>query len=198
MRKDGQEFPLELSVATWQSGQGTFYGGIIRDITKRKQAEEALRKAHVELEARVQERTTELSRANTELRQEVNAHQQAETQKQRLLHDLGERVKELTVLHRMARLLQTEQKTGLELLQEIAGVLPAAWRYPEVAAARVMFDGAEYRTFLLSGGNCARFSQRATANTERLKLCTWRRGRTKWKVRFWPKREVSSTLLLKC
>jgi len=163
LRKDGQEFPLELSVATWQSGQGTFYGGIIRDITKRKQAEEALRKAHVELEARVQERTTELSRANTELRQEVNAHQQAETQKQRLLHDLGERVKELTVLHRMARLLQTEQKTGLELLQEIAGVLPAAWRYPEVAAARVMFDGAEYTTPNFSSTRwklCAPFTTR--------------------------------------
>jgi PAS domain S-box-containing protein len=146
LRKDGQEFPLELSVATWQSRQDTFYGGIIRDITKRKQAEEALRKAHAELEARVQERTTELSRVNTELRHEINAHQQAEKQKQRLLQDLGERVKELTVLHRMARLLQNEQKTGLELLQEIAGILPAAWRYPEVAAARVMFDGAEYTT----------------------------------------------------
>ena len=146
LRKDGQEFPLELSGATWQSGQGTFYGGIIRDITRRKQAEEALRKAHAELETRVQERTEELSRTNAELKQEINAHQQAEKQKQRLLQDLAERVKELTVLHRTARLLQNEQKTGMELLQEIAGILPPAWQYPEVAAARVMFDGAEYTT----------------------------------------------------
>ncbi|MCI0557397.1 MAG: PAS domain S-box protein, partial [Nitrososphaera sp.] len=42
LRKDGTEFPLELSIATWEIGKETFYSGIIRDITQRKQAEEAL------------------------------------------------------------------------------------------------------------------------------------------------------------
>jgi PAS domain S-box-containing protein len=44
VRKDGQEFPLELSLATWQAGAGRFYTGIVRDITARKQAEAALRR----------------------------------------------------------------------------------------------------------------------------------------------------------
>ena len=43
LRKDGVEFPLELSLATWETQKGMFYGGIIRDITERKRAEEALR-----------------------------------------------------------------------------------------------------------------------------------------------------------
>ena len=42
-RKDGTEFPLELSLSTWETTEGRFYTGIIRDITERKKAEEAMR-----------------------------------------------------------------------------------------------------------------------------------------------------------
>ncbi|MES4786859.1 MAG: hypothetical protein C4294_14715, partial [Nitrospiraceae bacterium] len=42
LRKDGSEFPLELSLATWRTPEGLFYGGIIRDITERKRIEAAL------------------------------------------------------------------------------------------------------------------------------------------------------------
>src|SRR5216684_2987540 len=63
LRKDGTIFPFELSLATWRTAQGTFFTGIFRDITDRRQASEALRKAHDELEMKVQERTTELAAA---------------------------------------------------------------------------------------------------------------------------------------
>ena len=42
-RKDGTEFPLELSLASWKVGGDTFFAGILRDITDRKRAEELLR-----------------------------------------------------------------------------------------------------------------------------------------------------------
>jgi len=45
MRKDGSEFPLELSLARWQSGADWFVTGIISDISERKQAEAALQAA---------------------------------------------------------------------------------------------------------------------------------------------------------
>ncbi len=273
LRKDGNEFPLELSLATWQTTEGPFYSGIIRDRTRRKQAEEMLQEAYADLEKRVEERTTALSQANLELRDEIRAREQAERrlreseehfrrafehapigmalldlngvrlrvnralcrilgyseeellthtfqstthpddltedlkqmdqllagafpsfqrerryihklghaiwtlrsvslvrdvhgkplhfitqvediterkkmeeERQRLVHDLGERVKELTALHQTARLLQDDHKTTSQLLQGIADILPPAWQYPDVAAARVLFDGAEYKT----------------------------------------------------
>jgi hypothetical protein len=37
--KDGSEFPVELSLSNWKSGDHTFYAGIIRDISERKQQE---------------------------------------------------------------------------------------------------------------------------------------------------------------
>lgn len=42
LRKDGTEFPLEVSLGAWSSQAGIFFSGIIRDITERKQAEETL------------------------------------------------------------------------------------------------------------------------------------------------------------
>ncbi|HET6674301.1 MAG TPA: PAS domain S-box protein [Nitrospiraceae bacterium] len=42
LRKDGTEFPLELSLATWKTGGQWLYSGIIRDITERRRAEDAL------------------------------------------------------------------------------------------------------------------------------------------------------------
>jgi PAS domain S-box-containing protein len=48
-----------------------------RDITERRQAEEALRHAYEELEKRVEARTAELAEANAQLRQEVTERQRA-------------------------------------------------------------------------------------------------------------------------
>lgn len=41
LRKDGTEFPLELSLAVWKTTEHMCFGGIIRDITERKRAETA-------------------------------------------------------------------------------------------------------------------------------------------------------------
>ena len=59
-------------------------------------------------------------------------------------HDLTERVKELTALHGTARLLQATQRPVEGLMRELAGFLPAAWQYPEIAGARVRLLGGEY------------------------------------------------------
>jgi PAS domain S-box-containing protein len=47
--RDGREFPIELSLATWEVEGERFYSGIIRDITERKVAEHALHLANKSL-----------------------------------------------------------------------------------------------------------------------------------------------------
>ena len=42
LKKDGTEFPIELSLATWKSMDHAYYGGIIRDTSDRKKAERAM------------------------------------------------------------------------------------------------------------------------------------------------------------
>lgn len=47
LRKDGTEFPFEMSLAVWRSGEKTYFTSIIRDITKQKISEEQT-KEHLE------------------------------------------------------------------------------------------------------------------------------------------------------
>jgi PAS domain S-box-containing protein len=49
VRQDGSEVPIELSLTTWRSGAEAFYTAVIRDITERTQAAEALRQREEQL-----------------------------------------------------------------------------------------------------------------------------------------------------
>jgi PAS domain S-box-containing protein len=41
-RKDGTEFPLELSLSTWEADEQRFFTGVLRDVSDRKAAEQEL------------------------------------------------------------------------------------------------------------------------------------------------------------
>ena len=69
-RKDGSEVPVEIALAHIDAGDGPMVLAIVRDVSKRRAAETALRRAHDELERRVAERTRELSEANRRLVEE--------------------------------------------------------------------------------------------------------------------------------
>src|SRR6185436_6677989 len=78
--------------------------------------------------------------------QDITERKRAETERLGLMHDLGERVKELTALHRTARLLQEERPFDLELLSELVAWLPPAWQYHEVCEAQITYADLEVRT----------------------------------------------------
>ncbi len=60
--------------------------------------------------------------------------------------DLGERVKELNCLYSISSLAARSDITFDEILQGTVALLPQAWKYPEIACARLEVNGQEYRT----------------------------------------------------
>ena len=69
-----------------------------------------------------------------------------EADRRRLVYDLAERVKELTLLHRTARLLQADHAFDAALLGELVTLIPGGWQYPEVCEARIAWGDLEART----------------------------------------------------
>jgi len=78
--KKGTENYYVLQILPLDSRKGQPAGPLImlRNITARKQNEKALRKAHTELEERVEQRTKELKVSNVQLQQEITVRKQAE------------------------------------------------------------------------------------------------------------------------
>lgn len=71
---------LRFTAAVLRDAEGNLMGAVetLEDITERRQAEEALRRAHEELESRVRERTAELAEANRALEAELRERHRAE------------------------------------------------------------------------------------------------------------------------
>jgi PAS domain S-box-containing protein len=73
IKKNGTSFPISLRTYLVKDENGHSQGmwAFVRDISKRKEMEAGLRRAHDGLEIRVRERTGELAKVNEELRKEI-------------------------------------------------------------------------------------------------------------------------------
>lgn len=59
---------------------------------------------------------------------------------------LRERVKELTCLYGLAQMVERPGITLEEILRGVLELLPPAWQYPQITAARIVLDGRSYVT----------------------------------------------------
>ncbi|MFC1857023.1 PAS domain S-box protein [Thermodesulfobacteriota bacterium] len=71
LRKDGTQFPVELSVSPIKMEGKHYATGTARDITEPKRAKEAVRRLNEELEERVRERTAQFERVNKDLQENM-------------------------------------------------------------------------------------------------------------------------------
>jgi PAS domain S-box-containing protein len=99
-RKDGSGYWVSISLMPITGDDGGMLGyiSIEMDITERKAMDEKLRRAHDELELRINERTAALVDANKAMQAEVNERKQAETElsdAQQFLHAVIDNVPSL-------------------------------------------------------------------------------------------------------
>jgi PAS domain S-box-containing protein len=77
---------------------------------------------------------------------DITARKRAELERSKLVHDLGERVKELSLLHATALTQQKSWASTRELLQHVVDRFPPAWQYPEITQARITLGDLAVQT----------------------------------------------------
>ncbi len=131
LRKDGSRFWAYSVITPVYAGNGEVQGFacVIRDLTDRKIAEDAIRNANLALEQRVRERTTELEEANEQLRETTRIAEEANKAKDIFLATISHELRTpLTPIIGWSRLLRTaafsdaERTRGLEVIERNAKV----------------------------------------------------------------------------
>ena len=77
---------------------------------------------------------------------DISERKRAEQKIQGAMHSLGERMKELDCLYKLVALGESETGTVQDYLQRAVELLPPGWQCPEIACARILFQGREYVT----------------------------------------------------
>ena len=80
------------------------------------------------------------------LARDITNRKRVDDEKNTLLHDLGERVKELRCLYGISKLVERSEFSLDELLQRTVELLPSAWQYPDIACARIVIGNQEFKT----------------------------------------------------
>ncbi len=77
---------------------------------------------------------------------ELTEQKKAEEARDKLLHDMTERVKELDCLYAASSLLTQVDKPMNEILKDIVDLISPAWQYPEITCAKIVYGEDELAT----------------------------------------------------
>jgi GAF domain-containing protein len=78
--------------------------------------------------------------------QEIAERKRVEEALRKRTHDLDGRIKELHCLYGISRFVERQDRSLREIIQGIVDLIPSAWQYPEIACARAILEGDEFRT----------------------------------------------------
>ncbi|MGD9052170.1 MAG: hypothetical protein PVI38_03210 [Desulfobacterales bacterium] len=91
-------------------------------------------------------RTISLMKINEELKREIEKHERADENLERVTHRLRERAKELKCLYDISSLRAGTNFSLDDVLQEVVDFIPPATEFPEITCARIKFNRYEFTT----------------------------------------------------
>ena len=77
---------------------------------------------------------------------DITESKRAAEEKERVLQDLGERVKELSCIYRLSELIEKRGITTEGILEGTVKIMPPSWQYPEITCARIVLGDEEVKT----------------------------------------------------
>lgn len=119
-RKDGSEFPVEISLGTYKIQEEIYIISFINDISIRKQNENSIKTLNAQLEQKVHERTMALGEAISKLQLQIKETEEAESELEKALaaeRHLGE------LKSRFVTLASHEFRTPLSTINSSAYLL---------------------------------------------------------------------------
>ena len=119
------------------------------EISERKRAEEQLKASEQQLQTvnqQLQASEQQLRAANQQLQANNQQLQAKEEELQKTNYALGERIKELNCLYGLSQLVDRPGMTLERVFQGLVELIPPSWQYPEITAARIIFEDDQFET----------------------------------------------------
>ena len=156
-RKDGTVFPVELTIVPVQLGQSMEFTAFVRDITERKNSEEAIRELNNTLERKVSERTAELTLALSELKAARDRAEEATRTKSEFLANMSHEIR--TPMNAIIGLSHLALQTGLndkqtDYIQKIyqsgtalLGIINDILDFSKIEAGKLELENIDFRFY---------------------------------------------------
>ncbi len=74
---------------------------------------------------------------------DITRRKKADADKAKLLHDVGERLKELQCMYAISNSIRTKETLG-EILQGVVAAIPPGWHYPEITRGKLRYKDKEW------------------------------------------------------